>query len=286
MRALSKQSLASKLINWFDKNKRDLPWRNSTPWGVFVSEFMLQQTPVSRVLPIWEEWMRRWPTPGDLAREPKSEVIKAWGRLGYPRRALRLHESAKVIYQEHGNQVPRFREELLALPGVGDYTASAIAAFAYGESTLVLDVNIRRFFGRYFEGLQFPSNSPSLVEKKLRSELIPSLRGDTWAAATMEFGALICTSRSPKCDQCFLAKDCAWRAAGYPEMEIKRQAKFEGSDRQCRGVVMKVLKERDRATKTLLMKSWPHESQLEMALKTLIADGLIEATGKSFKLAS
>ena len=154
--------------------------------------------------------MERWPTPADLAREPKSEVIKAWGRLGYPRRAIRLHESAKVITSEYQNQVPRYREELLALPGVGDYTASAIAAFAYGESALVLDVNIRRFFTRYFEGRQFPTSSPSQIEKKLRSELIPTQRGDTWAAATMEFGALICTSRSPNCAACFLAKDCAW----------------------------------------------------------------------------
>jgi A/G-specific adenine glycosylase len=246
---------------------------------------MLQQTPVNRVLPVWEEWMRRWPTPGDLAREPKSEVIKAWGRLGYPRRALRLHESAKVISTEHENQIPRFREELLALPGVGDYTASAIAAFAFGESALVLDVNIRRFFGRYFEGVQFPTNSPSLVEKKLRSQLIPSVRGETWAAATMEFGALICTSRAPKCGSCFLANECAWKAAGYPEMEIKRQAKFAGSDRQCRGVVMKILKEKERASKALLLKQWPDKSQLEKALETLIADGLIETTGKSFKLA-
>jgi len=230
--------------------------------------------------------MERWPTPADLAREPKSEVIKAWGRLGYPRRAIRLHESAKVITFEYQNQVPRYREELLALPGVGDYTASAIAAFAYGESALVLDVNIRRFFTRYFEGRQFPTSSPSQIEKKLRSELIPTQRGDTWAAATMEFGALICTSRSPNCTACFLAKDCAWRAAGYPEMEIKRQAKFEGSDRQCRGVIMKVLKESDRATKAALLKQWPVESQLESALKTLIADGLIETTGKSFTLAS
>jgi A/G-specific adenine glycosylase len=283
---LSKQSLASKLINWFDKNKRDLPWRNTSPWGVFVSEFMLQQTPVNRVTPIWQQWMERWPTPQALSIAPKSEVIKAWGRLGYPRRALRLHESAKLITEQHGGQVPRVREELIALPGVGDYTASAIAAFAFGEPALVLDINIRRFFARYLDGKHFPSSAPSLIERKLRTELIPAQRGDTWAAATMEFGALICTSKNPKCSECFLADTCAWRLAGYPEMEIKRQAKFEGSDRQCRGVVMKVLKERERATKSALSKAWPIQSQLEKALETLIADGLIETTGKSFRLAS
>lgn len=230
--------------------------------------------------------MERWPTPDALAAAPKSEVIKAWGRLGYPRRALRLHESAKLISQIHGGVVPRTREELLALPGVGDYTAAAITAFAFGESALVLDINIRRFFARLFDGVQFPSSSPSLVERKIRADLIPSKCGDAWAAATMEFGALICTSKSPKCDVCFLSNQCAWRAAGYPEMEIKRQAKFAGSDRQCRGAVMKVLKERDKASLALLTKEWPVQSQLERALETLIADGLIETTGKSYKLAS
>ena len=230
--------------------------------------------------------MERWPTPEALAQAPKSEVIKAWGRLGYPRRALRLHESAKAITKEHNGKVPRSCEELIELPGVGDYTAAAIAAFAFGESALVLDIHIRRFFSRYFDGEQFPSSSPSKVERKIRAELIPTERGDVWAAATMEFGALICTSKNPKCDTCFLAKECVWKAAGYPEMEIKRQAKFAGSDRQCRGVVMKVLKERENASKALLAKEWPLESQLEKALETLIADGLIETTGKSYRLAS
>jgi A/G-specific adenine glycosylase len=283
---LSKQSLASKLINWFDKNKRDLPWRNTTPWGVFVSEFMLQQTPVNRVLPIWNEWMERWPTADALAKAPKSDVIKAWGRLGYPRRALRLHESAKAISAHHGGKVPRDRAALIALPGVGDYTAAAIMAFAYGESALVLDINIRRFFGRFFDGIEFPTSSPSLLERKIRSELIPTSRGDAWAAATMEFGALICTSRSPSCDSCFLAKDCAWKLAGFPRTEIKRQATFAGSDRQCRGVVMKQLREADTVTATQLKKVWPVESQLEKAIATLIDDGFIEKSGRKLRLAS
>jgi len=286
LHALSKQSLASKLINWFDKNKRDLPWRKTTPWGVFVSEFMLQQTPVNRVLPIWNEWIERWPTPEALASATKPEVIKAWGRLGYPRRAIRLHESAKAIAKMHGGIVPRERADLIALPGVGDYTASAIAAFAYGEPTLVLDINIRRFFARYFDGVEFPSNAPSLVERKLRSELIPNKRGDVWAAATMEFGALVCTSRTPSCDFCFLAKECAWKAAGYPKTEIKRQAAFAGSDRQCRGVVMKHLRENETVTTTQLKKSWPSESQLEKAVATLLEDGLIEKSGKKLRLAT
>jgi A/G-specific adenine glycosylase len=283
---LSKQSLASKLISWFDKNKRDLPWRSTTPWGVFVSEFMLQQTPVNRVIPIWNQWMDRWPTPQALARAPKPEVIKAWGGLGYPRRAIRLYESAKLIAHNHGGKVPRERAELLALPGVGDYTAAAIAAFAYGEPTLVLDINIRRFFGRYFDGVEYPTSSPSLAERKIRSELIPKNRGDTWAAATMEFGALLCTSRAPLCDRCFLATDCAWNAAGFPRSEIKRQPSFVGSDRQCRGVVMKHLRENSSASRTQLKKLWHEDSQLEKAIATLLDDGLIEKSGKKLALAS
>jgi len=247
---------------------------------------MLQQTPVNRVLPIWNEWMERWPTPEALASATKPEVIKAWGRLGYPRRAIRLHESAKAISKMHGGIVPRERADLIALPGVGDYTASAIAAFAYGEPTLVLDINIRRFFARYFDGVEFLSSSPSLLEKKVRAELIPKKGGDIWAAATMEFGALICTSRAPSCDSCFLAKKCAWRSAGYPRMEIKRQATFAGSDRQCRGVVMKQLRENAELSPARLKKEWPDESQLEKAIATLLDDGLIEKSGKKLRLAT
>ena len=140
------------IISWFEENKRDLPWRNTTPWGVMVSEFMLQQTPVSRVLPRWIEWMQRWPTAQDLASASTSEVITAWGRLGYPRRALRLHECAKIIAAEFANEVPRNEEFLRSLPGIGEYTAAAIIAFAYEEESLVLDINIRRLFARLYDG--------------------------------------------------------------------------------------------------------------------------------------
>ena len=204
------------VLRWFDENKRDLPWRNTSPWGVMVSEYMLQQTPVNRVLPIWTEWLSRWPTPQDLALAKKGDVITAWGRLGYPRRALRLHEAAGVITKKFDNQVPRAMEDLQSLPGVGDYTAAAIAAFAYNESTLVLDVNIRRLFARVIDGDQFATSAPSKIERKLRYELIPS-DGAKWAAATMELGALICTARNPNCDQCPLKKECSWREKGYPQ---------------------------------------------------------------------
>lgn len=275
----------SLVLEWFDQNQRDLPWRKTNPWGVMVSEFMLQQTPVIRVLPKWLEWMERWPDPASLASAKKSDVIAAWGRLGYPRRALRLYEAAKVISANHHNQVPREIEVLRSLPGVGDYTAAAIAAFAYGDSTLVLDINIRRFFSRVYDGVETPSSSPSQYERKIRAQLIPS-DGAKWAAATMEFGALICTARSPLCEQCPVKRSCAWRSAGYPKSQVKSKTQgWDGTDRKCRGTVVQALRDNPKLSAAALKKLWDNEEQIEKALKTLLADGLIEATGKSFKLA-
>ena len=273
------------ILDWFEQNKRDLPWRNTSPWGVMISEFMLQQTPVKRVLPIWSEWIDRWPTPSDLAASKKSDAITAWGRLGYPRRAVRLHESAGVIARDFNNQVPRRIEDLRTLPGVGEYTAAAIASFAYNESALVMDINIRRLFARAIDGIETPTSAPSQIERRLRAELIPS-DGALWAAATMELGALICTARTPLCDQCPIKKSCAWRAAGYPKSEIvKKSQAWAGTDRQCRGVIVQHLRENQSATKSALLKLWDDADQSEKAIKSLIADHLIEATGNRFKLA-
>ena len=273
------------ILDWFDKNQRDLPWRKTNAWGVMVSEFMLQQTPVNRVLPKWIEWMERWPDPSSLASAKKSDVIAAWGRLGYPRRAIRLHEAAKVIATEYKNIVPREPQILRSLPGVGDYTAAAIGAFADGDSTLVLDINIRRFFSRVYDGVESPSSSPSQYERRIREELIP-VDGAKWAAATMEFGALICTSRSPLCEECPVKKSCAWREAGYPRSEVKSKTQgWHGTDRKCRGTIVQALRDNQKLTSSALKKLWDNEDQVEKALKTLTADGLIEATGRSFKLA-
>ena len=251
-----------------------------------VSEFMLQQTPVNRVLPIWEQWMERWPSPLDLSQAKKSEVISAWGRLGYPRRAIRLHESAGIIAKEFNNEVPREIEQLRSLPGVGEYTAAAIAAFAYEESTLVLDINIRRLFARIFDGEEYPTSSPSKIERELRAKLIPR-DGAKWAAATMEFGALICTSKNPSCEQCPIKRQCAWRKSGYPKSELIRKSQdWIGTDRQCRGTIVQALRENEKLTEAKLKKLWHEDAQIEKALKTLIADGLIETTGKSFRLAN
>jgi A/G-specific adenine glycosylase len=275
----------SDVIDWYGRNKRDLPWRETSPWGVMISEFMLQQTPVIRVLPVWMQWIERWPTPADLAKSKKSEAIGAWGRLGYPRRATRLYEAAGIIDREYENQVPQKIEELIKLPGVGEYTAAAIAAFAFDESTLVLDINIRRLFARAIDGHEYPTGSMTKAERTLRAQMIPR-DGASWAAATMELGALLCKSRNPTCDDCPLKVRCAWRAAGYPKSPLARKSqKWEGTDRQCRGLILQTLRERSSASASELRALWSLDSQVELALKTLLADGLIQATGKSFTLA-
>jgi len=273
------------VLAWFEENKRDLPWRKSTPWGVLVSEFMLQQTPVNRVLPIWVEWMERWPTPEDLASAKKSELLKAWGRLGYPRRALRLHESATIIAKEFNNQVPQTLEDLRKLPGVGEYTAAAIMAFAYKKESLVLDVNIRRLFSRLLDGQELPPLHITKTERQSRNELIPK-QAHTWAAATMELGALICTATKPKCEICPLAHSCLWRASGYPPSQTtkKKVQKWHGTDRQCRGVIIEHLRHTKKADQAKLAELWDNESQLEKCLAALLKDGLITQKNKSFSL--
>lgn len=273
------------VLAWFDENQRDLPWRKSTPWGVMVSEFMLQQTPVNRVLPIWREWMERWPTPADLAKAKKSDLLKAWGRLGYPRRALRLHEAATIIATQHNNKVPNTETELRNLPGVGEYTAAAIMAFAHKQKSLVLDVNIRRLFSRALDGQEFPSLHITNTERQARTELIPK-ESSTWAAATMELGALVCTATKPLCEKCPIANQCLWRANSYPKSETKKKPtqKWHGTDRQCRGTIIEHLRTNENSTAKNLQKLWQDHSQLEKCLASLIKDGLIKKKREKYSL--
>ena len=281
----SNLAMPREVLAWFDENQRDLPWRKSTAWGVMVSEFMLQQTPVNRVLPIWNEWMNRWPTPRDLSMAKKSDLLKAWGRLGYPRRALRLHEAATIIASQHNNQVPKTEAELRNLPGVGEYTAAAIMAFAHKKRSLVLDVNIRRLFSRALDGEGFPSLHITNQERKSRTALIPT-NAHTWAAATMELGALICTAVKPKCETCPLSNSCLWRAKGYPpsQTQKKRAQKWHGTDRQCRGTIIEHLRTNENASTKNLQTLWQDHSQLEKCLASLIKDGLVEKKKEKYSL--
>lgn len=277
---LHPSGLHEHIVSWFDAHARVLPWRSDpAPWAVMVSEFMLQQTPVVRVLPVFEAWMQRWPTPADLAADSTGEAVRAWGRLGYPRRALRLHAAATAIVKLHSGEVPSDRADLLALPGVGDYTAGAIASFAFGDRQVVLDTNVRRVFARVVTGAQFPADAVTAAERDLARELLPATGAHRWAAATMELGAVVCTARSPRCGACPVAELCRWRAAGFPEHDgpARRGQAWSGTDRQCRGRLMAVLRDNvDPVPRTALEGVWSDEQQRERCLDSLVADGLVE----------
>ena len=255
-------SYAEPVLAWYARHARDLPWRapGATPWAVLVSEIMLQQTPVARVLPEYLRWIARWPGPAALAAEPSGEAIRQWGRLGYPRRALRLHETATILTTRHGGMVPADLDALLALPGIGSYTAAAVASFAFGQRHAVLDTNVRRVLARLIAGQPRPAAAPSLAERRLAESLLPAepAVAARWSVAVMELGALVCTAASPRCGTCPVARDCAWLAAGRPAepgegagiegikgikgMTRRRTQKYDGTDRQCRGRLLAVLR--------------------------------------------
>lgn len=235
----------STIIAWFESHARDLPWRDpgTSAWAVLVSEIMSQQTPVSRVEPRWQEWMAAWPTPADLAAAPTADVLHRWDRLGYPRRALRLQEAARVIADDMDNTVPAAAEELEKLPGIGSYTAAAVASFAHGQRTTVLDTNVRRVLIRLFAGRERPTASPGRKETEWAARFVPEDDHVQWNAGVMEFGALICTARNPDCAACPLQDICAWYRLGRPASATRPKAqRWAGTDRQLRGAIMDVLK--------------------------------------------
>ncbi len=272
------------VLDWYDRHARDLPWRRpeAGPWAVLVSEFMLQQTPVARVLPVYHEWLTRWPTPAALAAEPAGAAVRAWGRLGYPRRALRLHAAATAIRDEFDGQVPDDLDELRSLPGVGDYTAAAVASFAYGRRHPVLDTNVRRVLARAVTGARAPAAAAtSTAERRLAERLLPDepATAARWAAATMELGALVCRARDPHCNRCPVRDSCAWLLAGAPDSPGpgRPAQRYEGTDRQCRGRLLAVLRDSSAPVpRRRLDAHWPHQDQLDRALDGLVADGLVQ----------
>ena len=274
------------VLDWYDDHQRDLPWRrpDASPWSVLVSELMLQQTPVARVLPVHEAWLTRWPTPAALAVEPTGEAVRAWGRLGYPRRALRLHGAAVAIVERHDGEVPHDYTDLIALPGVGDYTAAAVASFAFGRRHVVLDTNVRRVLARAVSGVELPGPSVTRAERDVATALLPDddATAATWAVAVMELGALVCTAASPRCADCPIADRCAWRAAGHPAYDgpARRAQAWAGTDRQCRGRLLAVL--RDSAGpvhRSALDAVWPDDAQRSRCLDTLLTDALVAQVG-------
>ncbi|MBG6225153.1 A/G-specific adenine glycosylase [Arthrobacter sp. CAN_A2] len=312
-------ALHGRVTDWFTDSARDLPWRDPgcSAWGILVSEVMLQQTPVVRVLPVWHEWLDRWPSPADLAAEPPGSAVRHWGRLGYPRRALRLHAAATAVVGRHDGAVPASYDELLSLPGVGTYTAAAVAAFAFGRRETVVDTNIRRVHARLFGGSALPAPALTAAETRRAVALLPhdeelSVR---WNAAVMELGAVICTARAPQCDACPVLDACAWVAAGRPAPDyVPKGQAWAGTDRQVRGAIVAVLRHTDAPIPRSLLLEAPVDlgmgapdaatgpsavlagplatlhglrapaEQLERALTGLLADGLAEELADGVRL--
>jgi A/G-specific adenine glycosylase len=284
-------ALHEPLLQWYDAHARDLPWRraSATPWGVLVSELMLQQTPVARVLPVYDAWLSRWPRPADLAREPAGEAIRAWGRLGYPRRAIRLHAAAGMIVREHAGEVPDDYDALRALPGVGDYTASAVLAFAFGRRTAVLDTNVRRVLARVISGSELPPATVTVAERAVAVDLLPhdEATAATWSVSLMELGALVCTASAPRCEGCPLRDTCAWHTAGHPAYDgpPRRGQAWAGTDRQCRGRLMALAREADGPVSGRgLERAWPHTDQRDRCLASLLSDGLLVRSAGGYAL--
>jgi A/G-specific adenine glycosylase len=275
---------SDELLRWYDHAQRDLPWRRPgvTAWQILVSEFMLQQTPVSRVEPIWLDWVARWPTPSATAAAGPADVLRAWGKLGYPRRAKRLHECAVVIASEHGDEVPADIDTLLGLPGIGAYTARAVACFAYQRSVPVVDTNVRRVVARAVHGLADAATASTTRDLAEVSKLLPdSANAPRFSAALMELGATVCTARSPRCGLCPLSA-CAWRTRGYPPATTNARPaqRYAGTDRQVRGRLLDVLRGNDSpVSRDQLDVAWLTDTaQRDRALDSLLVDGLVEQT--------
>lgn len=279
------------MLRWYDAHERPLPWRapGTGAWAILLCEVMSQQTPVARVIPAWEDWLIRWPRPADLAAASRAEVLRAWGKLGYPRRALRLQECAQVLCERHDGQVPSEVDALLALPGIGAYTARAVAAFAYGRRVPVVDTNVRRVLARCVDGVELASRS-STSELAAVAELLPEDPGQAvrFSAGVMELGALVCTARKPRCADCPLAGSCRWLANGQPAAAAPRRPaqRFAGTDRQVRGLLLDVLRDGHAAAglddfehfgvpRSRLDAVWPDAVQRDRALASLLADGLL-----------
>lgn len=313
---LARLTRSSVALFW-QTRARDLPWRfgRTTPWGVLVCEVMSQQTQMSRVVPYWTAWMQTWPDAQSLSCATAAEVITAWGRLGYPRRALRLQECARVVANEYHNSLPRTYEELIALPGVGDYTASAVLSFAYGEQVAVIDTNIRRVLTRTFTGVESHGGSATRADRELAAAVLPKSDFDAasndsspaaptcaptqssptctssvWNQSIMEIGATLCTAQSPQCDTCPLQRWCRFKAAGFPGLGARRtrpQQRFVGTNRQVRGIILQALRkahssqissqhtQQHSLQRNEINALWSNQAQLGECIASLDNDGLI-----------
>ena len=278
------EGFADAVLDWYDRHARDLPWRRpGTPaWGVLVSEVMLQQTPVGRVLPAYEAWLARWPVPADLAADPPGEAVRMWGKLGYPRRALRLHETARALVERHGGTVPAELDELLALPGVGAYTARAVASFAYGRRHPVVDTNVRRLVARAVLG-QGDAGPPSTTRDLAAVEVllpVEPARAARFAVAAMEVGALVCTARGRR--GAATARSAPAARGGSPAVprtpgRRRRRSRSPAPTGRCAaGSWTCCAAATRRSPPPTLAAAWSDDLQRTRALDGLVADGLVE----------
>lgn len=252
-------------------------------WQILVSEVMLQQTPVARVIPAWQAWCERWPTAQLLAAASLGEVLSQWNRLGYPRRAKNLHRSAQMVTEQFGGELPRDVETLETLPGIGTYTSRAIACFAFGIPVPVVDTNVKRVVARVEDGDQAAGHWSVGFGLERVDDVSRTENAEHYCQiqrGLMELGALLCTARSPRCETCPLQDSCRWRAEGYPEdpsVKPRVQARYEGSDRQVRGIILSWLRQNPHPLERETLEDlWPQAAQRQRAVESLVRDGLIE----------
>jgi A/G-specific adenine glycosylase len=272
---------------WAAALPRDLPWRTTRdPWAVLVSETMLQQTQVARVVPKYHAFLARFPDPAVCAAAPAGALVALWSGLGYNRRAVQLHGAARVVVERHGGVVPDDLDALLALPGVGPYTARAVLAFAYERDVAVLDTNVARVVARRL-GLRL-----TLREAQAEADaLVAPGRGWWWNQAMLDLGALVCRKRAPRCDTCPVRAGCAWQGSG-PDPALGSaavsapQSRFAGSDREGRGRLVAALGEGPVAPADLAgAMGWPADPERASRVAAgVVADGLAVRDERGFRL--
>ncbi len=285
---LSSPEGRARVLAWARANHRDLPWRATRdPWEVLVSEVMLQQTQVDRVVPRWERFVERWPTTAACAAAPLGDVLVEWQGLGYPRRARSLHATAQRVEGEHGGRFPDDLDSLLSLPGIGPYTARAVLAFAFERDVAVVDTNVGRILARRHGGPLGARAAQAAAD-----DWVPEGQGWAWNQGLLDVGARLCRPRDPACDACPVAQECAWRLAGHPDPDpatgsaavSRRQARFEGSARQARGRLMAALAAGTVAEAEVgAVVGWSDRDDVDAACASLVdglvTDGLVERHG-------
>jgi A/G-specific adenine glycosylase len=273
-------SANARLLAWFEGRRASYPWRRSTdPYAVWVSEVMLQQTQAPRVVPHFERFVARFPTVGSLAAAPRGEVVKAWDRLGYNRRAIALADAARVVVRDHGGRLPGDLEALRRLPGVGPYTAAAVASMAFGHRVPAIDTNVRRVVARVRRGVEASSLERGEVERLAASWIDRSDPGG-WNQALMDVGREHCRPR-PRCDGCPLVRSCRFRRSGrgvVPAAVRRAAPTFEGSSRQLRGSIVRELRHHGTVTLAALATTTGFErDRIVVAVAALDREGVVRA---------